>query len=103
MVSSEIDSLDMWLRNAPVRNVKYRFELLETALQTSRQGLSVLHCPDFIVNLHNEQVKANLQLQKLPFPSNYKSPKPTKVFLVARKGSPVFFFEGKFAKFMRSL
>ncbi len=101
--SSEIDSLDMWPKNAPPRRVKYQFELLETALQTSRLGLSVLHCPNFIVRLQNEQVKSQFQLHELPIPHKYKAPKMTKVYLVARKGSSIFDFEGKFAKFMRSL
>ncbi len=101
--SAEIDSLDMWPKNAPIRNIKYYFELLETALQTSRQGLSVLHCPDFIVRLQNEQVKTQLQLQILPLPVGYKQSKPTKIYLVARKGNSALNLEGKFAKFLRSL
>lgn len=101
--SSEFDSLDMWPRSAPRRNVKHRLELLETALQTSALGLSVLHCPDFIVRLHNEKVKQSLQLVPLPFPSGYKKAKPIKIFLVSHKGSIGVDLERKFAKFLRSL
>jgi DNA-binding transcriptional LysR family regulator len=101
--SSEIDSLDMWPTSAPKRYVKHRFELLETALQTTAHGLSVIHCPEFIVNLHNQRVKASLQLIKLQLPMDYKKAKPTKVFLIGRKGSVSRELERKFARFMRSL
>lgn len=101
--SSEIDSLDMWPKNAPRRNIKYRFELLETALQTARKGLSVLHCPDFIISLHNNEVKLSHHLIQLPAPTGYKAPKPVKVYLVGRKGTIPEKLERKFAKFMRAL
>lgn len=100
--SSEVDSLDMWPKKAPRRYIKYRFELLETALQTSRKGLSVLHCPDFIIHLHNTEARASHHLVQLPAPLGYKSPKATKVFLVGRKGTIPAKLEGKLAKFMRS-
>ncbi len=99
----EFDSLDMWPGKAPKRKIGYQFELLETALQTARMGLSVLHCPDFIVRLQNEQVKPSLQLMELPFPPGYKESKATKIFLVSRKGFSIDNLERKFAKFMRSL
>lgn len=101
--SSEIDSLDMWPRHAPKRTVKQRFELLETALQTSAQGSSVIYCPDFIVKLHNERVKANFHLSSLPHPTGYKKPKPLKVYLVGKRGNINIELERKLAKFMRSL
>jgi len=101
--SSEIDSLDMWPRSAPRRRIKYRFELLETALQTSREGLSVLHCPSFIVELHNTALKSSFQLSTLKSPPRYKQQKPTPVYLVFRKGTDIGSLEGKLAKFMRSL
>jgi DNA-binding transcriptional LysR family regulator len=101
--SSEIDALDLWPRNAPKRTIKYHFELLETALQTSREGLSVLHCPDFIIKIHNEQMKQNFQLHSLLAPTGYKKLKPIKCYLVGKKGVPTLKLEGKLAKFMRSL
>ena len=101
--SAEIDSLDMWPKSAPKRLVKYQFELLETALQTSRVGLSVIHCPDFIVRLHNEQVKTSSQLVTLPKPNGYKASKPAKVYLICRKGGTPPDLEKKLARLMRSL
>ena len=101
--SSEIDSLDMWPRTAPKRQVKYHFELLETALRTAGQGLSVLHCPGFVARLHNDQARAAFQLASLPAPAGYKPLKPVRVFLVARRGAAPVDLERKLAKFMRSL
>ena len=102
--SSEIDSLDLWPPKAAKRKIKYNFELLETALQTSRQGLSVLHCPDFIVQLHNEFAKSSHQLVSLSPPQGYKAGKQINVYLVARKGNAANSkLERKLAKFMRTL
>jgi hypothetical protein len=100
--SSDIDSLDMWPKNAPNRKIRHRFELLETALQTSAQGDTVIHCPDFIAHLHNERSKAPFQLIAISFPEGYKKPKPIKVFLVGRKGNIPTELERKFAKLFRS-
>lgn len=102
--SSEINSLDMWPLSAPKRLIKYQFELLETALQTSRKGLSVLHCPDFIVQLQNADLKTAQHLSELPNPSGYKLAKRTKIYLVTLRGGRLSEknFEGKFAKFIRS-
>jgi len=100
--SSDIQSLDMWPKSAPRRLVKYRFELLETALQTARDGISVLHCPTFIAKLQNAAVKSSHQLVPLKTPPGYKTVK-AKAYLAVRKGYDVKPLEGKFAKFMRSL
>lgn len=99
--TSDIDSLDMWPKSAPKRLVKYQFELLETALQTSRQGLSVLHCPDFIIRLQNEFVKTGHQLISLATPPGYKRPKAIKIYLVCKKGVETSPLEGKLATFLR--
>ena len=101
--SSDIESLDMWPLSAPQRYIKYRFELLETAIQTSREGLSVVHCPLFIVQLQNTIVKTTYQLHALKAPSKYRTLTPTRIFLVARKGTVPNTLERKLAKFIRSL
>ncbi len=102
--SIDFVSLDMWPQNNFNRTVKYQFELLETALQTSRLGHSVLHCPDLIIKLQNMMVKKEFQLEQLPYPERFKPLKPVKIYLVAKKGNPlVTLIEGKLAKFLRSL
>lgn len=101
--SSEFESLDMYSLQSPKRKIKYRFELLETALQSSSEGLSVIHCPDFISKLFNEKVKASYQLHRLSEPKGYKKNKIQKVYLVGKKGNVEKELERKLAKFMRSL
>jgi DNA-binding transcriptional LysR family regulator len=101
--SSDHNSLDMWPNQKMQRSVKYEFELLETALQTSRTGHSVLYCPDFIIKLQNQCVLKELRLERLPFPTPMKAIKAVKIYLVSRKGTATKPLEGKFAKFFRSL
>ncbi|MGZ3771281.1 MAG: LysR family transcriptional regulator [Bdellovibrio sp.] len=102
--SNEHSSLDMWPQSKKERRIKYEFELLETALQTSRQGLSVLHCPDFIINIHNESVLKEFKLEHLPYPHPLKPMKPIKIFLISNKENNINInLEGKLAKFLRSL
>jgi DNA-binding transcriptional LysR family regulator len=97
------DSLDLWPKSAPKRKVKYEFELLETALQMGGAGLAVLHCPDFIVRLHNERVRPALRLEQLAPPAAYRAGKAVKVYLVARRGHALGPIEGKLAKLFRLL
>ena len=101
--SSNIDTLDMWPQKAPKRKIKFELELLETSLQVARQGLCVLHCPDFIVRLHNEQIRNEFQLTRLALPDGYRKAKPTKIFLVGKKGAIPTYLERKMAKCLRGL
>ena len=101
--TTEYHSLDMWPDKQKSRLTKYGFEMLETALQTTRHGLSVLHCPDFIPMIHNQYVTSKYQLERLPYPSSIKKVKPVKAYLVVKKESIVEkSLEGKLAKFFRS-
>ncbi|MDH4467367.1 MAG: LysR family transcriptional regulator [Bacteriovoracaceae bacterium] len=101
--TSNFNSLDLW-PNGVSRNIKYGFELLETALQTSQLGLSVIHCPKFIISLSNKYCKDEYQLEQLPYPKKMKKIKPSKIYLVLRKDHSIGInLEGKLAKFVRSL
>lgn len=101
--SIEYNLLDMWPKEKKSRFVKYEFELLETALQTSRAGASVLHCPDFIIKLHNRHLTKEFRLSRLSYPAPLRQVKPVKIFLVTKKANPlVKTLEGKLAKFLRS-
>ena len=103
IASSDQNSLDMWPVTL-VRKIKYEFEMLETALQTTRNGLSVLHAPAFIAELHNRSMTTDHKLVRLPAPKGYRAPKKIKIFLVVKKGSSnVNLIEGKLAHFLRTL
>lgn len=99
--SQDFENLDLWPGNSE-RQIKFRFELLETALQTARLGISVLHCPEFIVKLQNRMVREEFQLVELPYPKKMTKVIQTKMFLVGKKGNPlVVGAEKKLAKFVR--
>jgi DNA-binding transcriptional LysR family regulator len=97
------DSLDLWPRSAPKRLVRFELELLETALLLAERGKAVLHCPDFIVRLHNERVRAGLKLDQLEAPPGYRVVKPVKIYLVSKRNRGPGDLEGKMAKMFRLL
>lgn len=102
--AQEYQSLDLWPELPLKRFIKYQFELLETALSTSAIGLSVLHCPTFVVSLHNRLVKTEFHLEELTPPASYKAPPAISIYLVAKKGNTrTADLERKLAKLLRSL
>lgn len=78
-------SLDGWPSDAPTRMIRYRCEMLETALVLARNGVAVLHCPSFVVRLSNKGSKA--PLQSMPLPKKMK-PVTATVYLVKRTTEP---------------
>lgn len=78
-------SLDGWPQNAPARNIRYRCEMLETALVLARNESAVLHCPSFVVRLANRTASASLAA--LPLPKKMK-PVTATVYLVKRASEP---------------
>lgn len=62
---------------------RYQFDLLETALEASRQGLAWGYFPLFVVWLHNRQVLPEYQLEPLKTPSLTRR-QPLQAFLVKR-------------------
>ncbi len=83
---TEVKTLDHWPSNIS-RTVEFQFELLETTLETTRQGLSVLHCPEFVIRLQNEYLKEEFQL--IPLTMNIELIRPKlDIYLITRKGFP---------------
>lgn len=80
-------SLDGWPADAPPRTVRYRFELLETALVLAREGKAVLHCPAFVVKLANRSAADDRQLAPIALPAKTKPVRAT-AYLVKRIGEP---------------
>lgn len=88
----KVKGLDGWPDDRIPRYVKYRAELMETALEFCRQGLAVAYLPKFVVELHNKQVRQSLMLNQVAVPSKLKSTKQS-VYVVKRKSDlehPVF-------------
>jgi DNA-binding transcriptional LysR family regulator len=77
-------SLDGWPTDTP-RNIQYKFEMLETALDLTSRGLAKILCPKFIVKIENERLNEKHKLveqeQKIRFPK-------LKVYAVKKKSHP---------------
>lgn len=80
-------NLDGWPPSAPPRDIRYRCELLETALVLARSGTAVLHCPSFVVELANRSTTASMTLSELPLPPGMK-PVSATVHIVKRATEP---------------
>jgi DNA-binding transcriptional LysR family regulator len=91
--------LDGWPASIP-RNVKYRFELLETALSLAGHGAAAVFCPDFVVKALNLRVKEEFKLSKIPTPKGFPV-KLGSVYLVKRAQNPETPFVKKLSKFIR--
>ncbi len=82
-----MQSLDGWPNDAPPRTIRYRFELLESALVLAREGRAVVHCPSFVVKLSNRHAAVDARLVPLPLPGKM-TPVRAPVYLVKRASEP---------------
>jgi DNA-binding transcriptional LysR family regulator len=57
-------SLDGWPTDLP-RNIRFKFELLETALDLTSRGFSKILCPKFIVQIENGRLNKEHQLLEI--------------------------------------
>lgn len=94
--------LDGWPDHEFPRQIKYEFELLETALQVASQGLAVVYCPDFVVRLHNRYVAESFRLSPIKPPADFQA-RDLPIYFVQRKNSEEAAVVRKLAKFVRSL
>jgi DNA-binding transcriptional LysR family regulator len=74
-------SLDGWPADIP-RKIKYKFEMLESALDLTSRGHSKILCPKFIVQIENERLDHRYQLVEEI--QTFKLPK-FKVYAIKRK------------------
>jgi DNA-binding transcriptional LysR family regulator len=56
-----VDALDAW-PTGMARTVRYRFELLETALALAMRGRCAIHAPDFVIRAYNHLLPRESQL-----------------------------------------
>ncbi|HKB40939.1 MAG TPA: LysR family transcriptional regulator [Gemmataceae bacterium] len=81
-----VQGLDGWPSNGPRRNVRFQFDMLETALNVAARGQGVLFCPPFVIQRYNELVRDRFQLERLPYPTGMK-PAKIGVYLVKRRST----------------
>lgn len=99
---SKVIGLDGWPDHKFERKIKYRVTLMESALELCRSGRCVAYFPEFVVHLHNEQVRPSKQLVEFKAPISQKD-RLQSVFLVQRKGSQDSQLSRQIAKCLRSL
>src|SRR5690606_32950443 len=59
-----IKGLDSWPDDKVKRIIRYRVDLMETAISLARSGHCAVFIPTFVAKLHNEIVKEDFQLVK---------------------------------------
>lgn len=81
---NKVRGLDGWPDDAFRRNVRYRVQMLESALGLCRRGLAFGYMPKFIARLQNETVKPAFALHEIKLPSGFSKQRDF-VYLVKRK------------------
>lgn len=97
-----LKGLDSWPDHKIDRTVKFRVDLMETAISLARNGHCAVFIPTFVARLHNELVKDEYQLTKRPLPAGMKAIK-RKVYIVKRESTLEDSKLKKIAKHLRAL
>ncbi len=87
---TKVQGLDGWPDDRIARKVKYRVELMGSALEIARRGMAAAYLPKFIGKLHNELVKPKFELIEFAAPKTRGinlSTHQQKVFLVRKKNA----------------
>jgi DNA-binding transcriptional LysR family regulator len=81
---NKVRGLDGWPDDAFRRDIRYRVQMLETALGLCRRGLAYAYIPKFIARLHNETVKPQYALRETKLPQGFTRQRDF-VYLIKRK------------------
>jgi DNA-binding transcriptional LysR family regulator len=99
---SKVIGLDGWPDHRFERLVKFRVTMMESALELCRKGHAVAYLPEFVVQMHNEDLLAPRRLSQFECPISQKD-RQQSVFLVQRKASGESKLFRQIAKCLRSL
>ncbi len=99
---SGVQGLDGWPEHLFSRQVRYRVEMMESAIQLCRQGLAVAFLPQFVATLANAQANGVMQLSELGSPKGMRAVHRD-VFLIQRSGYEETKVVRALAKALRSL
>lgn len=97
-----IKGLDGWPDHKIRRNIRFRVDLMETAISLARNGYCAVFLPIFVVKLHNEIAKDEFQLVKKSLPPNMKSVKRS-IYVIKRESTLEDSVLKKLAQVLRSL
>lgn len=99
---NKVRGLDGWPEDKVPRLVRYRVDMMETAMELCRQGLAVSYLPRFVVELHNHTARREYTLEPLPLPARLTETKHP-VYLIKRKTDLESATAKKVAKALRVL
>lgn len=97
-----IKGLDSWPDQEFKRIIRYRVDLMETAISLAREGLCAVFLPTFVVKLHNDVAKSEFQLVRKNLPAGMK-PIRRSVYIVKRESTVEDSRVRKLAKFLRNI
>ncbi|CBW27830.1 putative LysR-family regulatory protein [Halobacteriovorax marinus SJ] len=97
-----VKGLDSWPDDKFKREIRYRVDLMETAISMCRNGLCAVFLPKFVASLHNEIVKAEYRLVERELPAKFKKVKRV-VYLVKRESTVETKQIKKLARYIRDL
>lgn len=66
--------LDGWPKTAFIRNIRYRVDMMESALALVRQGVAAVYLPEFIARFHNRVAQEKYRLVPVPLPAQFQVP-----------------------------
>ena len=64
--AARASTADGWPHDGPLRNVVHQVGTIEAALELARQGRAACYVPEFVVAMHNAQVRSRYVLAELP-------------------------------------
>ena len=99
---SGVQGLDGWPEHIVERRIRYRVEMMETAIQLCQQGVAVSFLPEFIARAVNHSAIPELHLAELALPAGIK-PVYRDVFLIHRRGRDETKIMRELAKAIRNL
>ncbi len=97
-----IKGLDSWPDQEFKREIRYRVDLMETAISLARDGMCAIFLPNFVAKLHNDLVKDEFQLIRKQLPKRMK-PVTRSVYIVKREATLEDRRVRKLAKILRSI
>lgn len=97
-----IKGLDSWPDQKFKRDIRFRVDLMETAISLARNGHCAVFLPTFVAKLHNEIMKDKFHLIKKTLPEKMKTVK-RKVYVVKRESTIEDSKVKKIAKYLRNI
>lgn len=97
-----VKGLDSWPDHKIKREIRFRVDLMETAVSLARNGHCAVFLPTFVARLHNELMKDEYHLVKKATPPKMKTIR-RKVYIVKRESTLEDSKVKKLAAYLRSL